>query len=102
MTGRGAGVCSGQRTPGYGGAGFGRMGAGMGSAWGRGICGGRRAGWGGQMFAGGRGMGPGPVQMWPEAAAEKAMLKNRAQALQAELAQLNERLAKLDDDKAGE
>ena len=95
MTGRGAGVCSGQRTLGYTGAGFGRMGAGMGSAWGRGICGGRRLGWGGQMLAG-------PAQEWPEAEAEKAMLKNRAQALQAELARLNERLAKLDAAKAGE
>ena len=96
MTGRGAGLCTGQRAPGYGAAGFGRMGgAGMGSVWGRGVCGGRRLGWGGQMFAG-------PAQVWPEAEAEKAMLRNRAQALQAELARLNERLAKLDAAKAGE
>jgi prefoldin subunit 5 len=40
--------------------------------------------------------------VWPEAETEKAMLKNRAQALQAELAQLNERLTKLDAAKAGE
>lgn len=84
MTGRGAGYCAGAVQAGYGTAGFGR---GLGRRFG--------AAWGGFGFRRGGGL---PGRMAPLSAAvtpdvEKQWLNNQALTLQAELEQVQKRLA---------
>jgi len=98
MTGRGLGRCNPQYGRGYGyGCGFGRgMGRGFGRGFGRGM---------GRGFRGGYGWGtnaPLPDYAPPAYSSEQetADLRAEAQMLQATLAQINERLAALEANKA--
>ena len=92
MTGRGAGYCAGAVQPGYGMAGFGR-GQGVGrrcaTGWGMGLGRGfrRGPGFGGTMTS---------LTQPPQPETEKQLLKNQANTLQAELKQIQKRLAALD------
>ena len=114
MTGRAAGFCGGFGMPGYAnpgpgrgyGMGFGRGGRGL---WGRGFGGG---------FGGGRGWrhwyyatglpgwmrfgGWAAPEIEPDPELEKRALKNQAEALQAQLQLLNERLRKIESEASAE
>ncbi|MEZ4599227.1 MAG: DUF5320 domain-containing protein [Syntrophotaleaceae bacterium] len=108
MTGRAAGYCTGYGFPGYANPAFGRgFGAGFGR--GRGFFGSGGRGWRNRFYAtgmpgwaryGGYGYGafPPPVQQDPEA--EKQMLKAQADALEAELQMIRQRLGGLEKESA--
>ncbi len=95
MTGRGAGYCAGFTVPG-----FANTGRGPGFGRGRGCWGGGY-GWRNRFYATGQ---PGwmrfgamnPLPQNPDPEWEKQALKNQADALQAELAAVQERLANLE------
>jgi hypothetical protein len=111
MSGRGAGLCAGFDTPGYANPSPGR---GFGMGWGRGGGFGGRGGRGG----GGRGWrnwfhatgapgwsrfgGWGTPYAKPDPEMEKLALKREADALQAELEQIKERLSKIESDAAAD
>ncbi len=86
MTGRRAGVCAGNTTAGFGGAGYGR---GPGQGTGGRFCG--RGFWGRLGF--GRSAVPYSV---PDTQSEKSVLNNQAQAVQAELDLIKKRLEEID------
>jgi len=96
MTGRGAGYCAGSNAPGFANyaVGFGR---------GRGFgCRGGGRGWRNWYYATGlpgwmRYGGPYTPYQNPDPEMEKQALKNQADALQAELAAIQERLANLEE-----
>ena len=96
MTGRAAGYCAGGDVPGYAnpmpgrGYGRGRGGRGRGYGWGRGVPPGYSGGypWGAEVPYGAP--VPGPVD-------EKTMLERQKEALEAQLARMNERLASLQE-----
>ena len=98
-TGRGAGYCSGSDAPGFvAGGGYRGRGIGYGRGCGFGRGGGR--GWRNRFHATGqpgwvRFGAPYGVTAAPDAESEKRALQNEAEALQAELVAVNQRLAAL-------
>jgi len=126
MTGRGAGLCTGNAMPGYlnpvAGRGFG-MGMGMGMGRGRGAWGGGFGGRGAGLGMGRGGLGgrtwrhwyyatglPGwmrsgglaPLPGTPDAMQEKDLLRQQAAALRSEIDLINKRLGELEATEAGE
>lgn len=97
MTGRAAGYCAGYNVPG-----FANAGRGSGFGRGRGFWGrGGGYGWRNRFYATGqpgwmRFTGPDMPMQAPNPEMEKQVLKNQAEALQAELTAVQERLANLE------
>jgi len=109
MSGRAAGFCAGYGVPGYANPGFGR-GSGMGFGRGRGFFGGGGRGWRHCYYAtglpgwarfGGYGAYPIPA-MGPDPEMVKQALKAQADALEAELEMIRQRLGAMDSGKSEE